>query len=134
MASYSGPSDSSLADSLDSLAHRRNVSALSLYYRYYYGRRTYELKSVIPPKRSTRFADSQHSYVVKLEKCRTTLHSLIRLSPRLQGTGTPSLHPSFPALRIFKPSKPGFTNTYASTFSLDQLSLLFGNARIFRDT
>ena len=27
--------DSALTDSLDSLAHRRNVSALSLYYRYY---------------------------------------------------------------------------------------------------
>ena len=42
--------DSSLTDSLDSLAHRRNVSALSLYYRYYHGRCSGELKSVIPPK------------------------------------------------------------------------------------
>ena len=54
----------------DSLAHRRNVSALSLYYRYYHGRCYDELKSVIPPKacfaRSTRFADSQHSFAIKL--------------------------------------------------------------------
>ena len=46
------------------------------YYRYYHGRCSDELKSVIPPKacfaRSMRFADSQHSFVVKLEKCRTT--------------------------------------------------------------
>ena len=39
--------DSSLTDSL---AHRRNVSALSLYYRYYHGRCSDELKSVIPHK------------------------------------------------------------------------------------
>ena len=67
--------DSSLTDSLDSLAHRRNVSALSLYYRYYHSRCSDELKSIIPPKacfaRSTRFADSQHSFAFKLEKCRT---------------------------------------------------------------
>ena len=68
--------DSSLTDSLDSLAHRRNVSALSLYYIYYHGRCSDESKLVIPPKacfvRSTCFADSQHSFAVKLEKCRTT--------------------------------------------------------------
>ena len=68
--------DSSLTDSLDSLAHRRNVSALSLYYRYYHDRCSDELKSVIPLKacfaRSTRFTDSQQSFVVKLEKSRTT--------------------------------------------------------------
>ena len=65
---------SALTDSLDSLAHRRNVSALSLYYRYYHGRCSDE--SIIPPKacfaRSTRFADSQHSLAGKLEKRRTT--------------------------------------------------------------
>ena len=42
--------DSSLTDSLDSLAHRRNVSALSLYYRYYHGRCSDELKLIISPK------------------------------------------------------------------------------------
>ena len=42
--------DSALTDSLDALAHRRNVSALSLYYRYYHGGCSDELKSVIPPK------------------------------------------------------------------------------------
>ena len=42
--------DSSLTDSLDWLAHRRNVSALSLYYRYYHGRCSDELKSVISPQ------------------------------------------------------------------------------------
>ena len=50
-----------------------------------------------------------------------------------QSTGTPYLPSSFPALIIFKPSKSECTNTYASTLSLDQRSLLFGNARVFRD-
>ena len=49
--------DSSLTDSLDSLAHRRNVSALSFYYRYYHGRCSDELKSVTPsPKHALRVA------------------------------------------------------------------------------
>ena len=47
---------------------------------------------------------------------------------------TLSRPPSVPALIIIKPSKPGCTNTYASTLSLDQLSLLFGNARASRDS
>ena len=69
--------DSALTDSLDSLAHRRIVSALSLYYRYYHGKCSDELKSVIPllkacSARSTRFADSKHSFVIKLENCGTT--------------------------------------------------------------
>ena len=38
--------DSSLTYSLDSLADRRNVSALFLFYRYYHGRCSDELKSV----------------------------------------------------------------------------------------
>ena len=124
-------------DSLDSLAHRINVSALSLYYRYYYGRCSDELKSIIPPKacfaRSTRFADSQHSFAVKVDKCRTTSFSntFVPMTSRNWNSLRP---PSFRALTIFKPSKPGFTNTYASTLSLDQLSLLFTNARIFRDS
>ena len=61
------------------------------------------------------------------------LFYIISYNVCFQRIGTPSPPPSFRALTIFKPSKPGFTNTYASTLSLDQLSLLFSNARIFRD-
>ena len=54
--------DSTPTESLDSLAHRINVPALSLFYKYYHGRCSNELKSVFPPKacfaRSTRFAES----------------------------------------------------------------------------
>ena len=41
-----------LTNSLDSLAHRRTISALSLYYRYYDGVCSVELKSIIPLKPS----------------------------------------------------------------------------------
>ena len=41
--------DSALTNSLDSLAHRRTISGLSLYYRYYHGVCSVEPKSIIPP-------------------------------------------------------------------------------------
>ena len=128
--------DSSLTDSLDFLAHRKNVSALSLYCRYYHGRCSDELKSVNPPpKRALRVARVSPIPNTRSRsnwKSAGPLHSLISLSLWLKGIGTLSLPPSFRALTIFKPSKPGLTKTYASTLSLDQLSLLFSNARIFR--
>ena len=100
--------DSALTDSLDSLAHRRNVSALSLYYRYYHGRCSDELKSIIPPKacyaRSTRFTDSQHSFAVKLEKCRTTsfTNTFVPMPSRNWNSLTASIFPSTYNLQTFK--------------------------------
>ena len=38
----------SLAASLETLAHRRNVASLSLFYRYYFGRCLYELAQLVP--------------------------------------------------------------------------------------
>ena len=38
----------SLADSLEPLAHRRNVAGLSLLYRYYFGRCSSELAQLVP--------------------------------------------------------------------------------------
>ena len=52
--------------SLNTLAHRRSVSVLSLFYRYYHRMCSAELKSAILHKacfvRSRRFADSQHTF------------------------------------------------------------------------
>ena len=68
--------DPTLTNSLDSLAHRRNISALSLYYRYYHGVCSVELKSSILSKafftRKTRFSNAQHPFAVKLDKNRTS--------------------------------------------------------------
>ena len=91
-----------------SLAHRRNVSALSLYYRYYHGRCSDELKSVIPPKAcfacSTRFADSQHSFAVKSEKCRTTTsaNKFVPMTSRNWNSLLASIFPSSYNLQTFK--------------------------------
>ena len=62
--------DSNLTHFIDSLAHRRSVSALSQFYRYYHGMCSDELKSVIPPKTCLvcSFADSQQSFAIKLDK------------------------------------------------------------------
>ena len=73
----------------------------------YHGRCSDELKSVIPPKRALRVARVSpipNTLSRSNWKSAGPLHSLIRLSPWLQRTGTPSLPPSFPAPIIFKPS------------------------------
>ena len=88
--------------------HRRNVSALSLYYRYYHGRCSDELKSIIPPKacfvRSTRFADSKHSFAVKLEKCWTTsfANTFVPMTSRNWNSLPASIFPSTHNLQTFK--------------------------------
>ena len=38
----------SLAASLEPLAHRRNVTSLSVFYRYYFGRYSSELAQLVP--------------------------------------------------------------------------------------
>ena len=93
--------DVTLNASLDWLAHRRFNSALSLFYRYYHDICSDEFKSIILPKAcfapSTRFADSQHPFAVKL----VPDHFI-----RQYGTGTLSQSPSFPTLISVNPSKP----------------------------
>ena len=93
-------------DSLGSLAHRRNVSALSLYYRYYHGGWYDELNSLIPPKawfaRSTRFADSQHSFAVILEKCQITSFANTFVPMTSRNWLPASIFPSTYNLQTFK--------------------------------
>ena len=51
----------SLAASLEPLAHRKNVASLSLFYRYYFGKCSSELAQLVPLPysrgRSTRYFD-----------------------------------------------------------------------------
>ena len=81
---------------------------LSLYYRYYNGRCSDELRSVIPPKacfaRSTRFAESQHSFAVKLEKCRTTsfANTFVSMTSKNWNSPPASVFPSTYNLQTFK--------------------------------
>ena len=63
----------SLAASLESLAHRRNMASLSLFYRYYFGRCSSELAQLVPLPfsrgRSTRYSDRLHDFSVTIPRC-----------------------------------------------------------------
>ena len=63
----------SLAASLETLAHRRNVTSLSLFYRYYFGRCSSELTQQVPLPfsrgRSTRYSDILHYFSVTIPGC-----------------------------------------------------------------
>ena len=63
----------SLATSLEALAHRRNVASLSLFYRYYFGKRSAQLAQMIPLPfsrgRSTRHSDRLHDFSVTIPRC-----------------------------------------------------------------
>ena len=63
----------SLAASLETLAHCRNVASLSLFYRYYFGRCSSELAEVVPLPytrgRSTLYSDRLHDFFVNIPRC-----------------------------------------------------------------
>ena len=56
----------SLAVSLEPLVHIRNVTGLSLFYRYYFGRYSSELDELVPLSysrgRSTHYSDRLHDF------------------------------------------------------------------------
>ena len=62
-----------LATSLEPLAHRQNVASLSLFYRYYFGRCSFELAQLVPRpysrERSTRYSDRLHDFSVTIPGC-----------------------------------------------------------------
>ena len=64
---------SSLATSLEPLAHCQNVSNLSLFYRYYFRRCPSELTQMVPlhysPGRSTRYSGRLHEFSVSIPIC-----------------------------------------------------------------
>ena len=57
----------SVAAYLESLAHRRNVASLSLFYRYYFGRCSLELAQLVPLPFSTR-SDRLHDFFVTIPR------------------------------------------------------------------
>ena len=78
-------------------AHRRSVSALSLFHRYYHGYCSDEIKSIIPPKasfaRNTRFSKIQHPYALKLDTYRTNVfaNSFIHMTSREWNSLSPTV-------------------------------------------
>ena len=61
------------AASLELLAHRQNVSSLSLFCRYYFGRCSSELAQLFPLPfsrgRCTRYSDKLHDFSVTIPRC-----------------------------------------------------------------
>ena len=64
---------SSLAASLEPLAHHQNVASLSCFYRYYFGWCSSELAELVPlpfsQGRSTRCSDRLHDFSVNIPRC-----------------------------------------------------------------
>ena len=63
----------SLAGSVESLAHCRNIARLSFFYRYYFGTCSYEPSQLLSlphsQRRSTRYSDRLHDFSITIPKC-----------------------------------------------------------------
>ena len=63
----------SLAASLKPLVHCRNVASISFFYRYYFGRCSFELAQLVPllfsRGRFTRYSDRLHDFPVTIPRC-----------------------------------------------------------------
>ncbi|KAG5898378.1 hypothetical protein JTB14_015809 [Gonioctena quinquepunctata] len=106
--------DASLTNSLTCLEHRRKVSDLSLFYRYFHGRCSSEISTIVPAlavsSRLTRQVQSSHPFVVTLETCRTSLFkdSFIQRTARLWNSMPREVFPEAYNLQKFKKN----TNSY----------------------
>ena len=67
-----------LAASLEPLSHRRNVTSLSLFYRYYFVRCSSEMAQLVPLPysrgRSTCYSDRLHDFSVTIPRCYKDVH------------------------------------------------------------
>ena len=63
----------SLATSLEPFAHRQNVTSLTLFYSYYFGRCSSKLAQLVPLPysrgRSTHYSDRLYEYSVTIPRC-----------------------------------------------------------------
>ena len=81
-----------LTDSLQSLSHRRLVADLSIFYRYFHGHCSQEIKNIIPDPVSTlsklhylihELYLTNHLSFPELLNCGTHCHSLLSLNPTI---------------------------------------------------
>lgn len=68
-----------LSSRLEPLAHRRNISSLCLFYKYFHGHCSDELSGLVPCVKSfervTRFSSHTHSFFVELPVCHKSFYS-----------------------------------------------------------
>ena len=106
-----------LTDTLDSLTHRRTVSALSLLYKYYHGLCSEEIKSIIPHKaklHTYNIFKHPHSFVIKLETNRTKAIANSFFPKTSRDELTFSVHLSGYNYITFILSRPACTGTFNS--------------------
>ena len=63
---------------LESLAHHRHVASFSLFFRYYFSKRSFELTEMIPSLysrgRSTHYSERLHDFSVTIPRCYKDLY------------------------------------------------------------
>ena len=98
----------SLTNSLQSLSHRRLVADLSIFYRYFHGHCSQEVKNFIPDPvrrvRTTRSSTNSHPFQVTLPNPRTQSHksSFIPRTSQLWNSLPPTTFPDSYNLSSFK--------------------------------
>ena len=98
----------SLAPSLEPLAYHQNIDSLSLFYRYYFGRCSFELAQLVPLPysrgRSTRYSDRLHDFSVTIPRCYNEVYvnSLFPWKVRLWNSLPIECFPLFNDLSGFK--------------------------------
>ena len=99
-----------LSQKLEPLSHRRDVSSLSLFYRYQSGLCSSQLHRSVPPlkqcKRQLRSAASSHKYTLEVTRCRTAHYqnSFFPQTTKLWNTLPANVFPDSPNLTKFKTS------------------------------
>ena len=99
----------SVAASLESLAHRRNVASLSLFYRYHFGRCSSEMGQLVPlpysQGRSTCYSDTLHDFSVTIPRCYKDVYvnSFFPCTARLLNSLLIECFPLTYGLKGFKP-------------------------------
>ena len=97
-----------LTSSLQSLSHRRLVADLSIFYRYFHGHCSQEIKNIIPDPvrrvRTTRSSTYSHPFQVTLPNPRTLSHksSFIPRTSQLWNSLPPTTFPESYNLSSFK--------------------------------
>ena len=110
--------DSRVSNSIDTLEHCRHVACASLFYRYYNGRYTWEIRGLVAVNhiflRSTRISRRAHTFVVDCPVNRTMHYRRKFFLPALRLYLAAFLRKFFPSVTILISLNQMSTNTNPS--------------------